>query len=202
MKWLSTKSRLAIGQVSLLVSILLMASLLGLMPDRVAAVREGRAALAEAIAANSSVLITQQDVERLEGLLDLVVNRNQDLLSAALRTQDGERLVTIGDHEAYWQDTESALSTNTQIAVTIWEGDTQWGRVELRFTPLVDEGWMGMVTNQQTQLLIFVALLCFGGFLSVFGENAEAAGSLPSGPGTRALRVGYDGRRSSDFGYA
>ncbi|MCA9480979.1 MAG: hypothetical protein KC545_11560, partial [Nitrospira sp.] len=86
MKWLSTKSRLAIGQVSLLVSILLMASLLGLMPDRVAAVREGRAALAEAIAANSSVLITQQDVERLEGLLDLVVNRNQDLLSAALRT--------------------------------------------------------------------------------------------------------------------
>ena len=42
----------------------------------------------------------------------------------------------------------------------------------------------------------------FRGFLSVFGENAEAAGSLPSGPGTRALRVGYDGRRSSDFGYA
>ena len=170
MKWLSTKSRLAIGQVSLLVSILLMASLLGLMPDRVAAVREGRAALAEAIAANSSVLITQQDVERLEGLLDLVVNRNQDLLSAALRTQDGDRLVTIGDHEAYWQDTESELSTNTQIAVSIWEGDTQWGRVELRFTPLVDEGWMGMVTNQQTQLLIFVAILCFGGFYLYLGK--------------------------------
>ena len=51
MNFLSTKSRMAIGQVSLVVSILMTASLLGLMPDRIAAVRDGRAALAEARAA-------------------------------------------------------------------------------------------------------------------------------------------------------
>ena len=147
---LSTKSRLAIGQVSLLVSVLLTASLLGLMPDRNSAVREGRAALAEAIAANSSALVTQQDIERLEGILALVVERNPDLLSAALRTGDGDPLVTIGDHEEYWQDDDSDMSTNTQVTVSIWEGDTKWGRVELRFTPLVGEGWIGTVTGEQT----------------------------------------------------
>jgi len=51
MNFLSTKSRMAIGQFSLVVSILMTASLLGLMPDRPTAIREGRAALAEAIAA-------------------------------------------------------------------------------------------------------------------------------------------------------
>ena len=170
MSFLSTKSRLAIGLVSLLTSVLLTASLLGLMPDRLTPVREGRAALAEAIAANSSIFITQKDLDRLEGVLELVVSRNKDLLSAAIRTESGHRLVTIGDHEDYWVDDESDKSTNTQLAVSIWEGDAKWGRVELRFTPVVDEGWLTMVTGQHTQLLLFVGLLCFLGFYLYLGK--------------------------------
>ncbi len=50
MNFFSTKSRIALGQVSLVVSLLMTASVFGLMPDRIAAVRDGRAALAEAIA--------------------------------------------------------------------------------------------------------------------------------------------------------
>jgi len=167
---LSTKSRIAIGQVSLLVSVLLTASLLGLMPDRIGAVREGRTALAEAIAANSSALLTQQDIERLEEILSFVVNRNADLLSAALRTEAGYRLVTIGDHEEHWRDEDSDISTNTQVTVSIWEGETKWGRAELRFTPLMDESWIGAVTGQQTQLLLFVALMTFVGFYLYLGK--------------------------------
>jgi len=161
---------MAIGLVSLVVSLLMTASLFGLMPDRPAAVREGRAALAEAIAANSSILITQKDVDRLEGILGLVVDRNEDLLSAALRTEAGHRLVTLGDHEEHWRDDDSEFSTNTQVTVFIWEGDTKWGQVELRFSPLVDEGWMGVVTAPQTQLLLFMALLCFVGFSLYLGK--------------------------------
>jgi PAS domain-containing protein len=170
MNFLSTKSRMAIGQVSLVVSMLMTASLFGLVPDRPAAVREGRAALAEAIAANSSILITQKDVDRLEGILGLVVDRNEDLLSAALRTEAGHRLVTLGDHEEHWRDEESEFSTNTQVTVFIWEGDTKWGQVELRFSPLVAEDWMGVVTGPQTQLLLFMALLCFVGFSLYLGK--------------------------------
>lgn len=170
MKGLSTKSRLAIGQVSLLISVLLTASLVDLMPDRTAAVREGRAALAESIATNSSILITQKDVDRLEGILHLVVERNRDLLSAGLRTEAGGWLITVGDHTDNWQDHESEWSTNTQITVPIWEGDIKWGRVELRFTPLVGEGLMGFFTSQHTQLLGFVALLCFLGFYVYLGK--------------------------------
>ena len=170
LNFLSTKSRMAIGQVSLLVSVLLTASLFGLMPDRLGAIREGRAALAETIATNSSIFITQKDIDRLEAILSLVVDRNEDLLSAGLRTETGQWLVTIGDHEEHWRDDDSELSDHTQVSVSIWEGDTKWGRVELRFNPLAGKGWMGVVTDPQTQLILFVALLSFLGFYFYLGK--------------------------------
>ena len=170
MNFLSTKSRMAIGQVSLVVSVLLTASLFDLMPDRIGAVRDGRTALAESIATNSSILITQKDLERLEGILFLVVDRNNDLLSASLRAKTGHRFITIGDHEEHWQNDDSEFATDTQVAVSIWEGETKWGRVELRFTPLVGQGWMGVVTSQNLPLLLFMALLCFLGFYVYLGK--------------------------------
>ncbi|MCB9775998.1 MAG: response regulator [Nitrospiraceae bacterium] len=170
MNILSTKSRLAFGQVSLLISVLLAASLFGLMPDRTGAVRQGRAALAESIAANSTILITQDDVDRLEGILQLVVDRNPDLLSAGLRTESGDWLVTIGDHKNHWQDHHSDYSSNTQVTVAIWEGEDKWGQVELRFTPLIDEGWIGFIMGPQPQLLLFVGLMCFIGFYLYLGK--------------------------------
>ena len=51
MKRLTAKFHIALGQTGLLASLLLVAIYLGLVPDRVGAIREGRAALAEAIAA-------------------------------------------------------------------------------------------------------------------------------------------------------
>ncbi len=167
---LSTKSRLAIGLVCLVISILLTASLLGFVPDRISALRDGRAALAESIAANSSILLTQKDLIRLEGILRLVVERNEDLLSAGLRTKAGQYLTTIGNHETQWQDADSEVSTNTQVTVAIWEGDTEWGRVELRFTPLVGYGWIGMLAGSLTHLLIYVAIASFIGFYLYLGR--------------------------------
>ena len=161
---------MALGQVSLLVSVLLTASLFGLMPDRLGAIREGRAALAETIATNSSIFITQKDIDRLEAILSLVVDRNDDLRSAALRTEAGQWLVTIGDHEEYWKNDDSETSDHTQVSVAIWEGDAKWGQVELRFSPLIGKGWIGVVTDPQTQLILFVALLSFFGFYFYLGK--------------------------------
>jgi hypothetical protein len=57
---LSAKSRIALGQVGLVASVLLGASFIGLIPDQRASIREGRAALAEALAANSSALVPKR----------------------------------------------------------------------------------------------------------------------------------------------
>ena len=71
---LNTKAHIALGQTSLLITLLLVAVTLGLIPDRQSAVREGRVALSESVAANSSVMISRDDTRRLQAILKLVVD--------------------------------------------------------------------------------------------------------------------------------
>ncbi len=167
---LSAKSRIALGQVGLVATVLLGASFIGLVPDQRASIREGRAALAEALAANSSALVTQRDVRRLEGNLQLVVERNDDLLSAGLRTQAGRLIATVGEHEAHWERAETDLSTDNQVKVPIYAGREPWGHLELRFEHLGAGGWWGLVSDPLVLLIAFVGLFSFTSFYFYLGK--------------------------------
>ena len=81
MKVFNTRVYIALGLVSLIATVVLGASMIGLIPDRAGAIREGRAALAETLAAEATALISQNDVARLEGILNFVVKRNPVLRS-------------------------------------------------------------------------------------------------------------------------
>jgi PAS domain S-box-containing protein len=161
MKRLTAKFHIALGQTSLLASLILVALFLGLVPDRLGAIREGRAALAEAIAANSSVFINQADIRRLETTLRLVVERNADILSAAVRRVNGKAVVTIGDHDRHWHDMLDEYSTDAQLRVPIWAGKQTWGHLELRCRPLSAPGLLGLIHNPWTQLLGFITVSSF-----------------------------------------
>ncbi len=167
---LNAKSRIALGQVGLLASVLLGASFFGLIPDQRMSIREGRAALAEALAANSSALVTDKDLRRLENDLNFVVERNEDLLSAGLRTKEGQLIATVGPHEEKWRRLESDLSTDSQVKVPIWAGRSEWGYVELRFRPLIVEGWLGLVLDPLVILIGFVAVFSFVAFYFYLGK--------------------------------
>ena len=159
MRPLNAKTYISLGQTGLVVTVLLFAVFLGLVPDRLAAQREGRVALAEAIAANSAGLIVQQDIQRLDATLRLVVARNADILSAAVRPVGGQAVVTIGDHE--WRELPGDFSTDTQLQIPVWSGKKKWGQVELRFTPLTASGWLAIFQHPLILLTAFMALLVF-----------------------------------------
>ncbi|MGZ0171644.1 MAG: hypothetical protein ACKVHE_19040 [Planctomycetales bacterium] len=94
----STRFRIIIGLASLLVSVMLGAMALELMPGRRTAVMEGRNQLCESIAVNSSVLINRSDVRRSEAILTVLVSQHEDIWSAGLRKMDGELIVDVADH--------------------------------------------------------------------------------------------------------
>jgi PAS domain S-box-containing protein len=89
------------------------------------------------------------------------VERNTEILSAAVRRAGGRSLVTIGDHERHWDAAAGELSTDSQMQVPIWSAGQKWGQVELRFAPLSAPGWLGIVQNARTKLIGFLALLGF-----------------------------------------
>jgi hypothetical protein len=60
----SARFFVSLGLASLLASVLLLATYVDVVPDRHAAIRQGRGALAEAIAVNTSALLGDQDLSR------------------------------------------------------------------------------------------------------------------------------------------
>ena len=156
---LSAKTHIALGQTFLVVTVVLLAVSLNLVPDRLGALRQSRATLAEAIAISSSGAIVKGDSKTLKGTLRLIVERNPDIVSAAVRLADGVILVTIGEHD--WAGSDSEHSTDTHIKVPIWSAKKKWGQVELRYTPLTATGWLAVVQHPLVKLTAFMAFASF-----------------------------------------
>jgi len=170
MGWLSVKFRVVAGMVGLLISLIFIALYLGIIPDRIGAVREGRRSLAEAVAVHSAALVVKTDFQRLEADLDLIVKRNPDLLSLALRRADGRSLFAIGDHKGHWQPMVEGFTKTNQIRVPISDGNQNWGQLELRFKPLQEKGLKGILQLPWVQIGLFLGLGCFVAFYLYLGR--------------------------------
>ncbi len=179
---LSTRSYVSIGLSFILVTILLVAMLLGFVPDRDGAIRHSRATIAETIAANGSAAINQADTDRLRTTLRLAVDRNDDLLSAGVRRGDGTLAVSVGDHDRHWQGTEGDVSTSGNVSVPIWSDGSRWGRIELRFVPLLPGGVFGVLGDQRLHLMLFIMTAAFFAFRTYLGrvlKHLDPAQAVP-----------------------
>jgi PAS domain S-box-containing protein len=156
---LSTRTHLAVGLSAIVVTGLLVAVFIGLLPDRLGAIREGRAALAESVAASAATLVTLNEPRRLDALLRFLIQRNPELVSAAVREAGGQIVAASGDHSA-WTPLISGAATDTQIQVPIWREQRRWGQLELRFRPLVAAGWRGAIDFPGFALGAFLFVLC------------------------------------------
>ena len=164
LRFFSTRTYIALGLASIVSSTLLASSFLGLIPDRVAAQREGRLALAEAAAAGSTALLSSNDPSRVDAFLRFILRRNDQLLSVALRAQDGKVPLSIGDHTNRWVPIESSGSSSAQISVSVFAGSQPWGQLEFRFKPLTSTGIFGILELPILQLIAFCSSLCLLGF--------------------------------------
>ena len=174
MNWISTRMRISIGLACLTLSVLLLSMLIGILPDREKAVLEGRRSLCEAIAVNSSIMVSQQDLARLQAVLKVIAERNPDILSAALRRNDGELLVEVGDHRGQWKPFDNEHSIDTQVQVPIHAGGKRWGNVEIRFRPVAQEGVTGFSFGPRPRLLWFVSASVLRALLFLYDRRCSS----------------------------
>ncbi len=161
---LNTRWLLTFGLTSVVVSILLAAQFIGLLPDQHAAQRQVRLALAEAATAGSIGRLTDEGGEAMQGFLAFLVERNPDLRSATVRRDDGQVLVNAGlpaPAQALAGDDHSTIDL---LIVPIQVAGQPWGRIEMRFAPVADGGLPGFVTNPTVQLAAFVIVSCLFAF--------------------------------------
>jgi PAS domain S-box-containing protein len=160
---LPARTHIALGLAAIVTTGLLLAVFIGLLPDRVGAVRQGRIALAESIAVTSTTLITANERRRLDSALRFLVERNAELLSAAVRDARGELIAAAGEHSA-WEPLESGSANGSQIQVPLWSGQRRWGQLELRFQPIVAPGVGGVLELPGLILGVFLFLVCLVAF--------------------------------------
>jgi len=173
----STATRISIGLASLTMSLLFIAQSLGLMPDRDQAILDGRKSLCEAFAVNCCLAAQRNDLETIRVATMALVKRNDAIVSAAVRREGGEVVVSAGDH-AHWNPGDATHSSSTHVQVPILAGKSRWGTVEIQFQPLSN----GLLADPAFRLIGFVAgtaLLAFTFYLKRTLRHLDPSSVIP-----------------------
>jgi diguanylate cyclase (GGDEF)-like protein/PAS domain S-box-containing protein len=165
-KGASPITRISFGLVILTTSLLLIGDVVGLTPGDQAAVLDARKKFCETLAVQFALAAEKDDIELIRTSLELAVQRNDDVISGALRLGDGRLLAQSGDHKQHWQPEGDEKSTPTHTRVPIFRGDKRWGTVEVRFVPMRPAGLAGIAASPLVRLLGFIAL---AGFVTYLG---------------------------------
>ena len=183
---------ISFGLVSLTLSILLMSDLaVNLIPDQAVEIFNYRQKYSEALAVQYSLLAEHGDSRAIQEAFDLLVQRNEDILSAAVILANGETLAFAGRHQQVWTQPPGDSSTPDHIQVPIFNSTDRWGTVQLRFRSLDDGGWGAWLKDPWIQ---FLGLVVGSGFLGYFLYMKRTLHQLdPSSVVPLRVKTAFDG---------
>lgn len=156
--------RLSLGLVLLTLSILVLAQALGLTHGNEDEQLQVRQNLAETLAMQAALAIKRNDNALLQATLENAVERNPEMLSAAVRRNDDSLWVQTERHESHWQKANSQSSTPTHVRLPLISEGTRRGTVEFSFQPLGYDSDLLLGLPNFVALVIFVAISAFVGF--------------------------------------
>lgn len=174
----SPKLQLSIGLLSLTVSLIFIASSLGLLPSEERAQLNARATLSGALAIQLATLASRNDATAIKETIDAVVSRSPDILSIAVRDADGKSMTASRDHAIHWREQPDGKSTPTHVQVPLLNGDAPAGRIEIAFRPAVDSGTL---LGLPSTLLTFVGFIGIAGFVGYYLVLGRALRELDPG---------------------
>jgi len=143
-------------------SILLGLDLIGLVPSPGNARVESRLQLCEILATQTTGAVRNSDYGAIRLALLSTVRRNEEVLSAALRSTEGRLLVVAGDHEELWSPERESGSSATHARVPIFKGGSRWATIEVRFSDLDSVGMLTSLWERPlVRMVVFVATFGF-----------------------------------------
>jgi diguanylate cyclase (GGDEF)-like protein/PAS domain S-box-containing protein len=133
---LSPASQVAVGLVSLMVSLLLLSGLFvkGFLPDRDEVIRQHRLLAADLIGTQVVHALQARRDTDLGPLLLATMRRDKSLLSGSIVINGVER-VRIGAHAQRWHLKPDAPSTPDNLRMPLLSNGQPWGEIQLAFEP-------------------------------------------------------------------
>lgn len=154
---LTSSVRIVLGLVGLTISSLLVAGLVGLIPNVGTAAQKNRSAFCEATAVSFMALAPHMNTEQIQETFDAIRERNPEVESLAVRTAEkGQLLLASGPHKAIWVTRGDTPQNSREFIVPITaRGNQHWGQLEVRFQE-VSAGLFGNLMRPEFTLSIFM----------------------------------------------
>ena len=133
MRWITTKIRLTIGLVGILLLVYMAATIMNLVPSHDAAKYENRAEVCESIAITSAMMLQARQKTMLQNAFVQTADRNSEIKSIGIRNQHDRITVQSPGHDELWQSEE--LSELDRQSISLQNGDKNWGSIEFTFVP-------------------------------------------------------------------
>ncbi|MBD9357824.1 EAL domain-containing protein [Methylomonas albis] len=153
--------RISLALVLLSICLLFTAEMLGFMPDKSKFMLESRKQVSEALAIQFSTIAPDQDPRRIERMLNALIKRSPDILSAGIRLQSGQLVFQVNDHLQEWADYDSKKSTSTHLVVPIFRDSEKWGDIEFKFAPIAGESAADFFEHPSFKMAIFFLVVGF-----------------------------------------
>lgn len=176
---LSSTTKIALGLVSMLTTLLLLVSSSGLVPDAQREVTRSRSQMCEAIAVNFALLAPRADTETMRHTLEIIAKRNLDIVTMAVRRRDGTAVIEVGNHRAVWNRSAQGRSQDTQVMVPMFSEGEPWGQVEMTFRPLSRWGSWLNPTVLHTSVLGMLGFCVFRFYLRRVLRQLDPSSVVP-----------------------
>lgn len=183
MKKLSARFHLALGLTSIVMTLLLSATMLNMIPDRQKALIAGRTSLAESIASSSTLFLSKKDFTSIQSNLEFVISRNDDLLAATVKRSQDESPLIVGDATAVDPEFNATGSTESTMVLPILRGDEEWGKIALFFISGENKSLLKRLQDSRFALIAFCSLLGFLLFYLYLGKMLKALNPSQAVPG-------------------
>ena len=160
---ISPTTRIAFAMAMWSATVLLCLRVVGVIDDGHSASLKNRTRLAEAVAVSCSQLVSKGDVTDSAVLLQSLPERNCDVLSAGVRTNDGMLEVATSHHQKLWSNSRNNASVN-KIKVPLIKDNKRFANIEMVFTSPVGAGFGGFFALPSVRITLFACLLNLIGF--------------------------------------
>jgi PAS domain-containing protein len=188
---ISPIARITIGLVSLSLSLIIGFDIaFGLFPKETDTARQIRQRISQSLAVQATMGLGDKDFAKLERLLNAVVKRDPDLLSAGLRKDDGTLRLAAGPHAQEWKPVDPSRSTLEHVSIPMFDQDKAWGRLELSFRPVGARD--GAEWLQTPSIKLFAVFLVMGSTVFYFYLRRVLQKLDPSKAVPDRVRLAFD----------
>jgi diguanylate cyclase (GGDEF)-like protein len=167
---ISPSIRISFGLVMFTLSVILIADLFGIVPNKEILMLEARKKVSESLAVQLSVAASMSEFKMIETTLELFVDRNDDVVAASMSKVDGIIIAQYGDFIHYEKNVYGEVeqkSTDNVVVVPVFAGEQQWGSINVEYSSIYAVGWFSLLTDSLLGILLFVAFGCFTGYLFI-----------------------------------